>query len=292
MSRGFLIYAHNNRQIDYGLIAMANARMIKSVMPGSRVAVVTDAGTLDWLKTSRGQPALQQAFDEIITVPSEAAQSRRVHDTISTEHTVEWRNRSRVSAYQITPFDETILLDCDYLVQDRSLELCWGSASEVRMNRDIRLLTYTEPALSDRRVDAVGIPLYWATAVYFRRGEVSETLFGMVEHVRENYEYYRFLYDLPGPLYRNDFAFSIAAHVMNGYYENGGTIEPLPCPFLLTSKDRDDIVDVDRGSILFLVNDADDSWRFRPSRVERVNVHVMNKFAVVRHAEKLLEVYQ
>ena len=49
MSRGILFYAHNNRHIDYGKIALANSCLIEKHMKNNSVTIVTDEGTVNWL---------------------------------------------------------------------------------------------------------------------------------------------------------------------------------------------------------------------------------------------------
>ena len=49
MSRGILFYAHNNRHIDYGKIALANSCLIKKHMKNNSVTIVTDEGTVNWV---------------------------------------------------------------------------------------------------------------------------------------------------------------------------------------------------------------------------------------------------
>lgn len=293
-SKGFLIFAHNNDLIDYCLIALCNALMIKSNMPGSKVVLVTDSGALKYLYSIQKEELISQAFDRIIeTKPLVIGTGeRKILDTKSTTHTITWKNGGRVSAYDMSPFNETIVVDCDYLIMDRTLSLCWGSRHNLMMNRDIRLLTHTPPGDSERRVDAAGIALYWATAIYFRKSEEAETFFGVVEHVRDTYDYYRFLYDFPKGAYRNDYAFSVAAHMMNGFFESGNYIAPLPCPYIFTSLDRDDLIDVPaKNELLLLANDTREDWRFLPTRVKGVSLHVMNKFSIVRNAEKIIALY-
>ena len=49
MSKGIVIFAHNNRQIDYGKIALANACTIKDSMSNNNITLITDDGTANWL---------------------------------------------------------------------------------------------------------------------------------------------------------------------------------------------------------------------------------------------------
>lgn len=294
MSRGFLLFAHNNGQIDYGLVAMCNATMIKHFMPGTSVCLVTDIGTLGWLKRSRGERAVEHAFDHIKVISTGSAENnqRRFNDGANTQHMLPWFNHSRSDAYGLSPYDETILIDGDYLVTNDRLALCWGDRADVMVNRRAVTLDHTVLDGPDAKLSPVGIPMYWATCVYFRKSEAAEMLFDLVGHVRKSYDYFRKVYDIPAGPFRNDFAFSIAIHMLNGYSQEAGLVAPLPTASLLTSLDRDDIHEVKGpGDFVFLAKQRDDAWSYRLSRVTGINVHVMNKFAIVRHADRILELH-
>lgn len=296
MSRGILIYAHNNPEVDYGLIAYCNALMIRTNMPGVPICLVTDEGTLSWLRKQRGAAAVKKAFDEIVIEDYQhlgtGARDRRYYDTLSTPKMLPWHNGTRPSAYQHSPFDETLLIDADYLIQNDRLNLVWGAADEVMINRRARTLDHLEPEMPERFLNPFGIAMYWATVVYFRKSNTAETLFDMVAHVKENYDFYAYLYGFPARLYRNDFSFSIAVHTMGGFIEDNG-VASLPCDTLLTSFDTDELIDVPaRNELVFLVNDAKERYRFHLARTKTLNVHVMNKFSIARHAAKIVELYQ
>lgn len=294
--RGFLIFANNNPQVDYGLVAICNALMIKSNLKENHVTFVTDEYTLGWLKESRGEEILNRAFDNIIVQTwdevhgQKATTERRFHDTLSTTHTLPWYNHSRPDAYALSPYEETILIDCDYLVADKTLDLAWGSHEDIMINRDALTLGHELPADQERMLDPFTIKMYWATCVYFRKSPTAKLLFDLVAHVRENYEFYQIVYGFKGTLYRNDFAFSIALHMLNGFGLD--SVASLPSPVLLTSFDCDELYDVPaKNEFIFYVNDSKDRWKFTLSRVKGVNVHVMNKFSIIRHASKFLEIY-
>ena len=68
-----------------------------------------------------------------------------------------------------------------------------------------------------KRVDDIGITMYWATVCYFQKTAYTQSFFDIVKHVKENWPFYKDLYNLPGSIYRNDYSFSVAAHVMNGF---------------------------------------------------------------------------
>jgi hypothetical protein len=290
------MFAHNNEKIDYGLIALVNARMIKANLKENNITLVTDQGTIDYLNAAHTEEVINKAFDHIVVRSwkdaHEGTSERRFHDTLSTTHTVPWHNGGRRSAYELTPYEETVLIDCDYLVLDSTLDLVWGSNNPIMINKEARTLDHQLPSTEERFLDPFTIPMYWATCVYFRKSETAELLFDLVTAVRENYEFYQLVYGFKGRMFRNDYAFSIAIHMMNGFIERDG-IPALPTPAIFSSFDCDELYGVlGKNELLFFVNDPKERWMFRLTKVKNINVHCMNKFSIIRHADKLLEVYQ
>jgi hypothetical protein len=292
MSRGYLMFAHNNPQVDYCLMALCNALMIQANSAVKNVALVTDEGSLTWLKQSQGEELVNRAFSDIILhdAPPPSTQKRRFNDTQYSNYDLPWHNASRASAYEVSPYHETILLDTDYLIMDSTLDQVWGSESDLRMNRKAITLNHDPVNEAESRLEPFGIPMYWATCVYFRKSEFAKTLFDMVDVVRENYDYYQYLYKFPGRLFRNDYAFSIAAHILGGWVED--QIETLPSDTLLSSYDCDDLLDVPgKNELVFLVQDGREHWKYRTTRITNISTHVMNKFALIRNAAKIIELY-
>jgi hypothetical protein len=292
--KGFLIYAHNNEEIDYGKIALCCSLMLKAHLDENRVCLVTDQGTFDWLLQSMGRALVDEAFDHVKIIDwtfKDGATTRRFQDTASTQKNLMWFNGSRNTAYELSPFDETILLDCDVLIQDNMFDQVWGSTEDVLINGEAVTLEHKPPKPGEQRLDSVSIKMYWATMIYFRKSETAKLLFNLVSHIKEKYEYYRYVYEFPGRMYRNDFAFSIAIHMLNGYLENN-EFKPFPQKKILTSFDDDELIEVRDRELVFLVSDSENTWRFRLNRVRDVTVHVMNKYSILRLADKLIELYR
>ena len=65
MTRGVLMYAHNNSELDYFRIACANALMVKKNL-GVPVTLVTDEGTAEYGKKVLGEDFVNQCFEHII----------------------------------------------------------------------------------------------------------------------------------------------------------------------------------------------------------------------------------
>ncbi len=293
-TKGFLIYAHNNEEIDYGKIAVCCATMLKAHLKENKTCLVTDEGTLSYLKSSMGEDVISKAFDHIKVLDwtyQKSASPRRFLDTLSTKKSLTWYNGSRSSAYDLSPFDETIILDSDYLVQDSTFDLVWGNDEEVLINREALTLQHRAPKPQERRLESSSIAMFWATMVYFRKGEQAKMLFDLIEQVRENYLHYQYVYEFPGKNFRNDYAFSIAIHMLNGFLENN-EFKPFPVPKILSSFDIDDLIEVRKDELIFLTNLNDNDWEFNVTRIKGMSVHVMNKYSILRHADKILELYR
>jgi hypothetical protein len=239
---------------------------------------------------------VDRMFDEVKIVPHEKATAgslkRAFRDSSSTVRPLLWHNGTRSDAYALSPFDETILIDSDYLVMDRSLDQVWGGPDDVMIPKRVVPLDGTAPLPVDRRITPYGICMRWATLVYFRKGKTAEALFDMVAHIRQTYSFWKQAHNLPGALYRNDFSFSIAAHMLDGWTEDSPLIPEIPGPGLLHTTDRDELIGVpEPGSLLFLCNDQREDWRYRIVRADGLSVHAMNKFAIGRHANRLLSLH-
>lgn len=294
-TKGFLIFAHNNEEVDYGKIALCCSLMLKSKLKYNDVCLVTDQGTIDWLRTSMGEELVNYAFQHVEVLGYDVVKAknamRNFRDSASTTKSLTWLNGTRNSAYALSPFDETILIDSDVLVQDSTFDLVWGNDEDVLINRDVLTLEHKQPSRQEVRLDGMGIPMYWATQIYFRKGERAKLLFDLVEHIKERYEYYQYVYEFPGKLYRNDYAFSIAIHMLNGFLENR-EFASFPSPVILSSFDCDELIEVSKNQLKFLVNDVNENWKYTINNVKGITVHAMNKYSILRHADKLIELYR
>lgn len=294
MSRGFLMFAHNNDVVDYASQACVAAAMIKRNM-GAWTTLVTDPGTEKFLFDTYAEHKLFRVFDDVIVLPysefRDDTNERKYRDSPWTVRVLKYHNGSRHLAYRLSPYDETLLVDTDYLIQNATLSECWGSLEDIMINREVVPLDRRPLQRPDVRLDTMSIPLWWATVVYFRKSPRAQLFFDLVEHVRENYEYFSLVYGYPRQPYRNDYAFSIATHMLNGFCETG-EVKPLPVDRILTSVDSDVLIGVPGPNRLrFLVNDSRENWKNYVTNVDGVNVHCMNKLSLGRMVPELLRVY-
>ncbi len=290
-SRGVLLFAENNKRLNYLKLAIIAAKCIKNNMgQETNVAVVTTQSSIDWFTD---KSVLDIFNDVIIRDPQQDAQEnvRTYRDT--RYHSVQdlFLNKSRASAYELSPYDETILVDVDYFVLNDSLNAVWGNQEEFLINKKAHSLTHRPLSGPEFRLNPYGIRMYWATLIYFKKCPKAKLIFELVDHVKECWDYYKHVYDFPGTLYRNDFAFSIALHMLNGFTDDTDFAKPFPVDHILTAIDTDQFIEFeDKTTMKFFVNDEKETYKFYVTKVKAVNVHCLNKISILNKADEILKV--
>lgn len=285
---GYMMYAYDNGLVDYGTVALCNALLIKKNCKVNDVALVTDVATMEKLRDIHGNALVKSAFDTVIVTDSskQATGERRYFDTRYTDGSARYINGNRYTVYDLSPFDETMLVDADYLILDDTLDNVWGVKEDLLCNKKVYDLDHRVDSLdTGSRIDDMGIPLYWATAVYFKKSHTASVLFDQMGFIKEHYEFYSSLYNcMPSAYFRNDYAISIALHIMNGFVEVDA-VKPLPIDHILVSSEYDVMHDFIDGKAL--VTSEPEQGRFN-LHMAGSNLHVMNKQNVIRNAEKII----
>lgn len=290
-SRGVLMFAHNNTEIDYFRLAVVNALLVQKNLGIKNITVVTDPFSLAQGEKTLGKRLIKKAINNIIVIEKDkkfkALNQRLYKDTSHTAKYLPFYNVNRCDAYDLSPYDETLLIDVDYLILSDTLNHCWGHNNELMMNWKYQDIMYERKDPSLARLNDMGITMYWATVVYFRKTEYVESFFNVVSHVKKNPQFYKDLYKWQGTLYRNDYSFSIAAHVMSGFVDKG--IPQLPTT-LYKSFDTDDIHSaVDENTIVMYLEKPRSPGDFMLTKWQGIDLHIMNKWAINRVSEELLE---
>lgn len=125
-------------------------------------------------------------------------------------------------------------------------------------------------------ISEYSIPFYWATAFYFKKTDKVRSFFDLILHMKSNWDYYRFVYNISDPKFRNDYAFSIAIHIMNGF-TNTGFINHLPSKLYYTS-DRSSILELKDSTAKLLLENAGNHI---PLKTVDLDLHIMNKFSLL-----------
>jgi len=289
--RGVLMFAHNNTEIDYFKLAVVNSLLVQKNLGIKNITVVTDPHSLEHGEKTLGKRLIKKAINNIIVVEKDKkfkeSNLRVYKDTSHKAETLSFYNANRCDAYDISPYEETLLIDVDYLVLSNTLNQCWDHNNELMMNWKYQDIMFERKDDTLKRLHDTGITMYWATVVYFRKTEYVKNFFELVKHVKQNAPYYRDIYRWPGTLYRNDYSFSIAAHMIEGFVDKA--IPQLPTT-LYKSFDTDDIHSADGlNSIIMYLERPDEPGNFILTKWKDIDLHVMNKWAINRVSKELID---
>ena len=177
------------------------------------------------------------------------------------------------------------MIDADYLTLTDTLSNYWDVDSDLLVSSKYNDIQGSERiGYLDTHISETGVEMLWATTVMFTKNETTKMFFDLVAHVREKYKMYSDIYRFNPIIFRNDIAFSIARHIMNGYQK----IEEPNLPDIFSTIDKDVLVDVNNSRLKFLIaqNNSDD---YIATTVSNKDVHVMNKFSIMRNYDRLME---
>lgn len=266
MSRGCLVFAFNNEKINY----IKQAEML-AVRISKHLSLPTTLVT--------DQLIHNEVFDRIITLDDILHVTKKTYHNGNSKERLSFKNAARIMSYDLTPYTQTIVLDTDMLIANNNLSKCFEQNKSVCMYDNSFDICSFRQTKEFTWISDIGCKFYWATCVFFKKDKQSKLFFDLVKHVYENYSYYRRLYQINSNLYRNDFSFSIAAHIMNNY-QKGNFIGSMP-DTMYYSLDRDNILKISEDSFTFLT--PFNSKTIAVS-TNNVTVHAMNKYDL----EKLL----
>lgn len=207
MTTGALIFAYNNEQIDYVAMAAWTAENIRRHL-GIPVALVTDRPT-------------KLKFEQVIICES-TSNNRRWFGDFNT--TVEWHNSTRVNAYELTPWQSTLVLDADYVVASNQLQTVLESNEKFLAHRWAYDITGLDNFEGYNYFGNNQMPMWWATVMMFRRSDHARLIFETMQMIYNNWNHYRHIYKNSKGTYRNDHALSIALGVVNGHTLNHADI--------------------------------------------------------------------
>jgi len=293
MSRGVTFFAYNTPEIDYVKLASLCSRYVKRHMRHNDVCLITDAGSWAYYLEQNGQETADKIFNHVVITDDEHKSNNRVHyDSPWTKFTTNFKNTNKYKIFEYSPFDQTLMLDIDYIVQNDSLDYIFDSDQELAMFHSAEGLLCNPPAEPERRLRPTGIPMIWSTVIYFEKdSELTRLFFDIWTHVTDNYNYYKFLYGFGGSMYRTDFCVSIAKHIMNGMAP-GDIIGDFPEKMVNMSQ-MDDIVAIKNlDEWIYIVNNTEENWKDVALRITNQNVHVMNKRSLDRHHDSIIKLFE
>jgi hypothetical protein len=262
--RGLMIFAYDNPIINYIELAAFCAKRAKYHL-NVPVCIVTD----------NPQKAESYGVFDIIRMIDklEISNARNYSQSSSSQ----FYNHNRYWSQVLTPFYETIVIDSDYLVSSPLLNSLWGTKKDFLICQDSLDLKGNK---IKTRVDNSNISGVWATIIYFKSTEHTRRLFWLVEYLANRWTYVRSQYKIETSVYRNDYSFAIALHLINGGLDV--SLDSLPFPMIM-SGDNDwvegvseyDDVTINHGGSLITLSGTD--------------VHVLHKQSLIKQIRKLSE---
>ena len=289
MTSGVVFFAYNTEQIDYLRLAVIAARYVRRHMPDREICLITDKGSWDWFSKSNFGKSNDYAFDDVVLLDADPTPNKRSHsDSPYTKFISDFKNGNKHLVYRYSPYQQTLLLDIDYIVQNNSLDYVFAGDDAVTLFHNAESLVGKLPGRRQRYLDDQGIPMLWSTAVYFDKTDpVTELFFDMWGHVKDNYDFYQFLYGFPGTMFRTDFCVSIATHLLNAQ-GHGNLVSNFPMPMINMSQ-LDDIVKINHADKwVYMVTDQEETWKTSLTSIKNENVHVMNKRALARNFDAIM----
>lgn len=281
MKKGVVLFAHNNRQIDYAKMALVSGGLAKKNL-GVPVSLVTDQSTIDWLKESNLWNKALETFEQIIDVERPTDLQQRKFKDGKESVTAPFKNSNRSSVWDLTPYDRTLMIDCDYFIFSDALNEYWDCDSDILISTKYNDVQGERIGYLDKHISDTGVRLLWATTVMFTKNENTKVFFELVKHIKDNYKKFADIFRFDSRMYRNDISFGIARHILYGFE----TDNDYAMPPVLSVPDMDLIYDVNKNGIQVLTANLND---YTLCNVKDRDIHIMNKQSITRHIDKFME---
>jgi hypothetical protein len=205
MKRGVLLFAFNNERYDYYKMAVHTAKRVNQLL-NLPVTIVTDESSIS---------DNTYTFDNTILVTP---------NTTNKYKNASWINKDRYKAFQLTPYDETLLLDTDYLINSNKLLKLFELPTDFCCHDTTSFVM--DPDVPQEFLSPYSFKTMWATVIKFNKTKKVEQIFDCIGMVQKNFQHYNNIYGFMFATYRNDFALTIARNIVHGHLPDKSTIIP------------------------------------------------------------------
>ena len=244
MTRGILLFCFDTEHTKYHRVLERCVHLIKQNLK-LQITVVTNFETF---KRIRPLGFINYKFIE----PEKG----------NTKLGKEWNNVDRHMAYELSPYDITLVMDIDYFCYSDNLLQYMDTQYDFLVPDRVHDLT--DRNTFHQRVWSM-IPMVWATVFVFKKSKRARQIFDMIKYVKDYYLYFVDLYRIVARNFRNDYAFAIALQQINGFMSYD------KFPFALATLPPDcEIVKMTDDGIAWKLNDQI-NW------IEKQDVHILNK---------------
>lgn len=198
MSRGVVLFAFNSVEYDYYKMAEFTAKRVNHFL-NLPVTLITDKNSL--------KSKSRYKFDKVITVDS---------DPTNTFQGRVWLNKGRYRCFELTPYDETLLLDVDYVVNSDRLLKTFDVMDDFCCHETISFLM-NEYDKTEKFNNELSISTLWATVIAFKKTNRVKQIFECLQMIQENYQHYGNIHKFSLDSYRNDYGLTLAHRIANGH---------------------------------------------------------------------------
>ena len=168
MTTGALIFAQNTVGVDYVKLALFAARRVKEHL---KIPVSLATDSFDWLKF---YPDHTEVFDQIIPIVGNTNQLKKFYDGTLAFKTAEWKNLTRYQAYDITPYDRTLVLDSDYIINSDTLVKALNNDYSFQIFRKSFDLALDRNDKTFQRINQYSIPFTGVLFLFLKKQQVQE----------------------------------------------------------------------------------------------------------------------
>jgi len=207
MSKGAILFAFNNTKYDYYNMAVHTAKRINHFL-NLPVTLVTDQDSVD-------SAISNYKFDKVEIVSADYSNNR---------DGAPWINKGRYQAYALSPYEETLLLDVDYVVNSDKLLKCFDLYDDFCCHDSTEY--FMQPKLPQELLSSYSYKTLWATAVAFKKTNRAKQIFESIEMIQKNFNHYANMHHFLSNIFRNDYALTLALRIVNGHTLLPGDIIP------------------------------------------------------------------
>lgn len=197
--KGCILFAFNSPTVDYYKMAIATAKRINKFLD-LPVSVVTDENT--------DTKSYDYNFDNVFVTDS---------DKSNTKEKQIWINKGRYKAFELSPYNETLVLDTDYMVNSNQLLNIFDMYSDFMCHNTTNFILHSD--LFPEKVSSNSFVTNWATVMFFQKTKRVEQIFESLKMVQYNYMHYVKLYNMYSTMYRNDYGLTLAMRIVNGQFD-------------------------------------------------------------------------
>ena len=123
MSKGILVHAFNNEEIDYVKQACMVAERVKKYLD-LPTSVITDC------------KVPKNVFDHVIEFNTPQRYTRKLYNNGNHGKHLTFKNNARVLSYDLSPYKQTLMIDTDIIICDDVYKYCFEQNNPLLMYKD------------------------------------------------------------------------------------------------------------------------------------------------------------